>query len=232
MQNQAEAILQHYSPIGLVAKAVRMCTDSLESMDTTLEDEFLGPNDEKLIRTRILKQGQEYDPLNPSHESTLEHAIYTFELRFSRGVLQELARHRLASPSVQSTRFALKKLVKKMDSSNMHSYLTFTGDSEIDEQNIKQLEALVKQVKAGKPNDKTKYLIPDAFRTRAMLTINARSLRNLFRLRTSKRALWEFRQLAFAMVDVLPAGHKVLFEDRIHERPEDAPEPIKTVCPS
>lgn len=218
--NQAKASLLYHSPLGLVARAIRTCTDSLENLDTPLEDDQFGPKDEKLIRARILKQGESFDPLNPSHESVLEHVIYTFELYFSRGVLQELARHRIASPSVQSTRFALKKLVAKMDLACLDQYLTFTGDIEIDELNIAQLNSLIDQVRAGKPNDQVKYLIPDAFRTRAILTLNARSLRNLFTLRTSKRALWEFRQLAFAMFDALPEGHKVLFEDRVHERPK------------
>jgi len=222
MINQTNAKLLYHSPIGLIAKAVRMCADSSDEIDTLLSDIELGPKDQKLICERILKQGKDYNPLNPSHESTLEHLVYTFELRFSRGVLQELARHRIASPSVQSTRYALKKLVKKIESDNdISNYLTFTGDVDIDTINMQHLNALVGIVKEGKPNDKAKYMIIDAFRTKALLTINARSLRNLFRLRTSKRALWEFRQLAFAMYDALPEGHKILFKDRIHERPED-----------
>ncbi len=220
MINQTHAKLEYCSPIGLVAKAVRLCADSLNDLDTSLDDDKLGPKDEKLICERILKQGKEYNPMNPAHESTLEHLIYTFELWFSRGVLQELSRHRIASPSVQSTRYALKKLVKKMDEKNLHLYLTFTGDTDIDDANIQHLKTLIEMVKKGKPNDKAKFMVLDAFRTKAMLTINARSLRNLFRLRTSKRTLWEFRQLAFAMADAVPEGHKVLFKDRVHKRPE------------
>lgn len=220
--NQAKAKLLYYSPIYLVARAVRMCTDGLDDLKSDIRRRGLDPKDEDLIKRRILKNDQEYDPLNPAHESTLEHAVYTFELEFSRAVLQELARHRIASPSVQSTRFALKKIVKKIDQvtpSQYHQFLTFTGDNDIDQANIHHLQLLCQQVKLGKPNDKTKYMIPDAFRSRAMLTINARSLRNLFRLRTSKRALWEIRQLAFAMVDTLPSSHVFLFADRIHPRP-------------
>ena len=218
--NQTKVKLLYNSPIGLVARAVRMCANSEDDGDSDYTAEVLGPKDQKLIANRIIKSNKEYNPLNPTHESTLEHAVYTFELEYSRALLQELSRHRIASPSVQSSRYALKKLVKKMDEDNLHLYLTFTGDPDIDSDNVLQLQRLIAHVKAGKPNDKTKYLIPDAFRTKSMLTINARSLRNLFRLRTSKRALWEFRQLAFAMVDTIPEGHKFLFEDRIHKRPE------------
>jgi len=220
MINQARAELLYCSPIGLVAKAVRMCADSLDSLDTSLDDDKLGPKDEKLIREKILRLGKKYNPLSPAHESTLEHAVYTFEAWFSRTVLQEFMRHRIMSPSVLSSRYALEKLVKKMDESNLRQYLTLTDDPDIDDANIEHLKRLIEVVKKGKPNDKAKYMIPEAFRTQAVVTINARSLRNLFRLRTSKRALWEIRQLAFAMVDAIPEGHKVLFEGRIHDRPE------------
>lgn len=46
------------------------------------------------------------------HESTLEHSVISFLLTdFSRGVLQELARHRIASYSVMSTRYTLANLI-------------------------------------------------------------------------------------------------------------------------
>lgn len=46
------------------------------------------------------------------HESTLEHSVLTFLLTdFSRGVLQELSRHRIASYSVQSTRYTLSDII-------------------------------------------------------------------------------------------------------------------------
>lgn len=45
------------------------------------------------------------------HESISEHLVYTFHLLdVPRYVLQELARHRLASYSVKSTRHTLKEL--------------------------------------------------------------------------------------------------------------------------
>jgi len=217
--NQTKAMLLHNSPISLVVRAARICADSIEDSDTPLGSDFIGTEDEEFMRHRILKTGNS-NTMNPSHESVIEHAVYTFEMWFSRAVLQELSSHRIASPSVQSTRFSLKKLVKKMeDGEDLTEFLTFTGDEDVDQGIIDQTAIMVAQVKKGKPNDKAKYLVTDAFRTREILTINARSLRNLFVLRTSRRALWEIRQLAFAMVDAVPRSHMFLFEDRIHNRP-------------
>jgi thymidylate synthase (FAD) len=46
------------------------------------------------------------------HESTLEHIVFNLLLKdVSRGVLQELARHRLASPTVKSTRYTMNTLI-------------------------------------------------------------------------------------------------------------------------
>jgi len=222
-KNQATARLLHNTPIWVVARAARTCTDTVSKMDSSHFGDRLGPQDRALISKRILRQGQPHDPLNPAHESVLEHIVYTFELEFSRAVLQELARHRLASPTVQSTRWALKRLVDKIDDDDLDSFLTQTGDEEIDAAAIEQLKLLLAQVRKGKPNDRTKYLVGEAFRSKAILTINARSLRNLFVLRTSARALWEIRQLAFAMAEALPEEHRFMFEDRIHKTSEIRP---------
>ncbi|WP_298752073.1 FAD-dependent thymidylate synthase [uncultured Arcobacter sp.] len=50
------------------------------------------------------------------HGSVLEHVYMTFDiLGASRCFLQEMARHRIASPTVESTRFSLKKILKHFD---------------------------------------------------------------------------------------------------------------------
>ena len=219
-------LLSHTS-IGLVARAARMCTGN-EDVEN-VSGQVLSLKDKKLISKRILKQGEPFDPLNPSHESVLEHAVYTFELEFSRACLQELARHRIASPSVQSTRWALKKLLKDIDTEvlsleterTLKKLLVRTGDEGIDKGNILQLYNVARRISDNVPNDKAKFGLPEAFRTKLMFTINARSLRNWFALRTSKRALWEIRETAYAMFDALPESHKFMFEDRVHPRKEN-----------
>lgn len=200
-------------PISSVARAVRMCTGTINEMDS--EGDFLGPHDKKIISERILKQGQEYNPMDPAHDSTLEHAVYTFELSCSRSSLQEISRHRIASPSVESTRWALKRILADAKQEDIKNFITLTGDSDIDNNNIEQVWKIAKWCKE-KPNDITKFALPECFKTKILLTINARSLRNWFILRTSKRALWEFREVAYQMYNVLPESHKFMFEDVIH----------------
>lgn len=214
-----------------VAYAVRMCSGTLDKMDSIAPPEHywgagrLGPKDQKLIEERILQRGKKYDPLFPAHESVIEHAVYTFEIEFSRTCLQELARHRIASPSVESTRWALKRILKGVGESEVAQHITMTGDDEVDAANIEQVLKVAGWVNRKgsdrKPNDIAKFGLPEAFRTKLLFTINARSLRNLFALRTSKRALWEIRAMAFEMTQVVPEDHKFLFADRIHEYQND-----------
>ena len=46
------------------------------------------------------------------HHSVLEHANLTFLIKgTSRGVLQELARHRIASYTVRSTRYTMSSII-------------------------------------------------------------------------------------------------------------------------
>lgn len=224
-------LLQH-TDIYWVAYAARMCSGTLDKMDSlmplqhVLGQSHLGPKDKALIEKRILQRDKEYDPLFPAHESVLEHAVYTFRIAFSRACLQEIARHRIASPSVESTRWALKRILKHVDSDTLREhvdkYMTRTEDEEVDEVNLQQIAKVARWSNAPKeirkPNDVIKYAIPEAFKTQLLFTINARSLRNLFRLRTSNRALWEIRDTAFEMAESVPEEHKFLFSDRIHER--------------
>jgi len=46
------------------------------------------------------------------HHSVLEHSVLTYLIKdVSRGVLQELVRHRLSSPTVKSTRFTMSNII-------------------------------------------------------------------------------------------------------------------------
>src|SRR5574344_2133501 len=59
------------------------------------------------------------------HNSTVEHISYSIDIDgISRACLQELARHRIASYTVKSTRYTLKELLKESNlSKNFNKYL-------------------------------------------------------------------------------------------------------------
>lgn len=193
--------IHQITPIWIAAYAARTCTASEEkSMCPDLAD------DTDLLK-RCIKKG---------HESVLEHIVFTFVLDgFSRGLLQELARHRMASPSVQSTRWTLKKLlskrkkffssVSKADKQAVEEYIVCTENEELNDTNLYRLNDVLRMMQNGVKNDVLKYALPDAFRTKAVLTINLRSFRNMVKLRTAPNALLEFQWMVKHMVDKLIA---------------------------
>ena len=145
------------------------------------------------------------------HGSVLEHIVTQWEIiGSSRLELQEHMRHRIASPTVKSSRYTLKELVtidhdfkklfvyppenlfKDKDSYSLfidqynkaiRNFINFLGSCEYIETN----ERLA---------DIVKYMIPEGLRTRFTWTINLRSLLNFIRLREDKNAHFEIRHIA------------------------------------
>ena len=192
--------LLNFTPLEIAIKAIRKCYDSCS--------DNLGEKDMKLLEA-IIKN---------DHTSTIEHINYTFEIDgISRACLQELARHRHASLSVESTRYTLRNLVQeyKKDDFLYSDYLVLTGDSQMDQWSIDSLNRVISLLEKGYKNDQAKYLLPESYKTNLILTINARSLRNFLKLRSSSKALWEIRELANNIFNAIPDSHKILFKDII-----------------
>lgn len=150
------------------------------------------------------------------HSSTIEHLVYSFDIDgISRAVLQELARHRIASYTVKSTRYTLSEL-KNSEFGTVNEFLVLTGRDTIDIYNCEQLLKLRDLLQSGKvTNDIAKYMLPEAYKTSLVMTINARALQNFLALRTDSHALWEIQNLARAMYQVIPDEHIFLFKDSV-----------------
>lgn len=199
------------TPLWVCAKAIRKCWASEDKSDTDLETLgriVCGKADKALIA----RVGNKF-----KHSSTLEHLVYTFDIDgISRACLQELARHRIASYSVKSTRYTLKELKTATTEEQLLSFLVPVNPV-IDEGNIGRLGAIRNVLQDGVSNDEVKYMLPEAYKTSLVMTINARSLQNFLSLRTSKSALWEIRELAKELYNTLPEDHKYLFEHCLSE---------------
>ena len=94
-------------------------------------------------------------------------------------------------------------------------YIILTGNKDVDNMSILALENVRRMVQEGKPNDVSKYCMPESFKTSLVMTINARSLQNFLELRSSKHALWEIQLLAKAMYEAIPDEHKFLYDNII-----------------
>ena len=213
--------LIHNTPLWVASKAIRKCWASEDKSDT----EICNYGDQEGVVTHI---GEKDKALidrvgnKNKHKSTLEHLVYTFDIDgISRACLQEVARHRMASYSVKSTRYTLKELRDEEyfsnDSGVEPNFFNYCIDvsPDINQANANALDNILYYLESGKEltNDKLKYLLPEAYKTSLVMTINARSLQNFLELRTDKSALWEIRDLANAMYQELPDEHKYLFKD-------------------
>ncbi|MGI5888205.1 MAG: FAD-dependent thymidylate synthase [Oscillospiraceae bacterium] len=165
------------------------------------------------------------------HQSPIEHASFTFGIEgVSRSLLAQITRHRIASYSVQSQRYV------RMDNFSYVTPHTIENDPEALEifkesmerarEDYEKLAGILKKnkvkelVASGMPQDKAekkaekmvledaRFVLPNACETRLVMTMNARSLLNFFRLRCCNRAQWEIRELAEQMyrlvLDVAP----------------------------
>lgn len=242
--------LLNHTPLWVCSKAIRTCWNSHDKSDTCHHNEIEYQNSRQ---ARCLECGYEFDSVKENlpeagtkdkdliervgnknrHSSTLEHLYYNFHIsNISRALLQELARHRLASLSVKSTRYTLKELkaeepfTEYTDMRNQEylkdgyeraqKYLIMTSDDRVNRMSILALDNLRDLLNEGISNDIVKFVLPEAYKTELSWSINARSLQNFLQLRTSKNAMWEIRNLAFEIYNQLPEEHKYLFKDFVN----------------
>lgn len=156
------------------------------------------------------------------HQSICEHIVYVFNIKgISRLCLQELARHRLASYSVKSTRYTLKQLAKEEYFSSVATdkrplraskYINLTGDDLVDYYSISALNNLRQLLHSGVKNDIAKYALPESWKVDLVWTINMRSLMNFLELRLSNTAHFEIRELAKCILYSIPQAHSFLYD--------------------
>lgn len=210
-----EVTLKHYTPMKSAVLAALVCTGREDKLP-----EYIGFSLTDKGKNLILGL------IDKGHESVLEHVYYTFHVKgLSRAVLQELARHRLISLSVQSTRWALKKTgLNPVIPGDLQG-----ADGQPDREAIAALtevqkmalfalldtgSRLIQVIEAAKdklPNDIVKYFLPEGVETQLVMTVNLRELRHIYKLRTAPQALMEFQKFAKALVDALPDEHHRLF---------------------
>jgi thymidylate synthase (FAD) len=189
--------LLHHTPLEIADQAIGKCWDK--------------PPGDSVNTERMERVANKF-----KHASTIEHLVYSFDITMSRACLQEMARHRIASISVKSTRYTLKELkdTKLITDDDYYKYIIKVSPT-IDVVNMRQLDKLQDILLNGMSNDKAKYCLPEAYKTSLVWTVNARSLQNFLALRTSKSALWEIREIAYAIYYQIPKAHRFLFKDLI-----------------
>ena len=186
--------------MSIIIEATRTCFDSMSKSDN------LGEKDLALLKKII----------DSKHESVLEHMVFTFKITdISRACLQELARHRIASYSVKSTRYTLKELRDTPDD-ELEKFLIDDIEAIVKYSSIESLKKIKMMLNMPNPDmDKIKYALPECYKTELVWTINLRSLRNFLKLRLSLKAHQEIRKLANRIYTqaILNLPNDILFKD-------------------
>lgn len=145
------------------------------------------------------------------HGSVLEHIVTQWEIiGSSRLELQEHMRHRMASPTVKSTRYTLNSFTEQYI--NYEDYFVYPPKEIFADDNaykifietyndsicnfITYYQCYSSKKHVERFPDIIKYMIPEGLRTRFTWTINLRSLLNFIRLREDKNAHFEIRHIA------------------------------------
>lgn len=128
------------------------------------------------------------------HTSIIEHCVVTFLVEgISRSCSHQLVRHRIASYNQESQRYC------RYDLKGEDWYVTppsLEGSQTYKNKMHQAALHYLGDLEFGiKPED-ARYALPEAMKTKIIVTMNARSLFNFLDLRADKAAQWEIRGLA------------------------------------
>jgi thymidylate synthase (FAD) len=160
---------------------------------------------------------------DPPHESVIEHSMMTVRFIFDRGISHEMVRHRLCAFSQESTRYCnYNKGGQGINVIDPGATL-FQGDSVYHQARLVDWEQAMRYAEMGyqelidggaKPQE-ARSVLPNSLKTEIVVTANFREWRHIFRLRTSKKAHPQIREVMVPLLKELKAKPNLglLFED-------------------
>ena len=136
------------------------------------------------------------------HESLIEHASATFEVSgISRACSHQLVRHRLASYSQESQRYVSMSdpawVLPSAVAENAEAGAIWEGFAAEVRRTYRALREL------GIHKEDARFALPNAAATRIVVTMNFRQLLHVFRIRISREAQWEIRDVCVRMLELV-----------------------------
>lgn len=146
------------------------------------------------------------------HHSVIEHATFTFAVEgVSRACTHQLVRHRIASYTQQSQRYVK---FADLDYVTPPTIQRHEEAKKIFHETMKKAaEAYQKLTELGIPPEDARFVFPNAAKSNIIITMNARTLLHVFRLRCCLRAQWEIRELANRMLLEVKRVAPTIFEN-------------------
>lgn len=188
---KAEDIYRH------LEVAARNCYKSEDNIAQGTAEHFL---------QRILRSG---------HESVIEHISISVRIVCDRGVLAELTRHRIASFSVESTRYANYSKDKFGSEITVIKPFFWSEGSEQYCEWEKAMaaceEAYMALIKSGAKAQEARSVLPNSLKTDIIITANIREWIHIFNLRCAKASHPQMRQIMLPLLDEFNRRLPVLF---------------------
>ena len=147
------------------------------------------------------------------HESVLEHVSLTFRVICDRAIMAELTRHRLASFSVESTRYVKYDKLEVIAPTPHKSINLEDWGKSIREANKRYGFML----SGGCPPEQARAVLPLCLKSELYMTANLREWRHILKLRTSKQAHPQMREVANQILAVFKEKLPVIVEDINHD---------------
>lgn len=155
------------------------------------------------------------------HESVLEHEKITVKIICDRGVSHEIVRHRIASYSQESTRYCNYNKEKFGKELTLIKPFFWKDDKEKYDvwlEVMKKIEDSYNDlISLGAKPEEARSILPNSLKTEIVVTMNIRELRHFLKLRTSRRAHPQMREVANLLLEYVQKNIPILFEDIVVE---------------
>lgn len=159
--------------------------------------------------------------IKSGHESVIEHEKISIKIICDRGVSHEIVRHRIASYSQESTRYC--NYFKEKFGKELTLIKPFYWKDDIDKYNV-WMETMQKiedsynaLISMGAKPEEARCILPNSLKTEIVVTMNLREWRHFFKLRTSKRAHPQMREITIPLLCELKKLVPTVFDDIIPE---------------
>lgn len=169
--------------------------------------------------------------INRGHEAVLEHSLITVKFICDRGVSHELVRHRLVSICQESSRYC------NYSKDKFDNQLTFIipswtciNEGEYTKKDCEEIcmsddiakwfitmataeETYKVLIEQGWPPEHARSILPNSLKTEVVMSTNIREWRHILKLRTSKKAHPQMRELMTPLLKEFKEKVPELFED-------------------
>lgn len=157
------------------------------------------------------------DILTSGHESVIEHEKITVRIICDRGVTHEIVRHRIGSYSQESTRYCNYK----SNGITVIQPFFFADDPKKYKVWLSAMEACetayITLLEQGSSPQEARSVLPNSLKAEIVVTFNLREWRHFFKLRCSKRAHPQMREISIPLLREFQRLIPVIFDEIVFD---------------